>query len=79
MKGRGTLNHIIALASKKPKVKYLLDHYSDMTLDEINSQSDVSGWIKKVLLKERGEVLKRPPGALTPGEIALRMVNYTPD
>lgn len=64
------------VAKKKPNLQHVLDNLDELTIDEIKA-SKIPGWTKQVLMKEKEEQALRPPGALTPEEIALRMIEYS--
>lgn len=66
------------VAKKKPNLQHVLDNLDQLTVDEINA-SKIPGWTKQVLVKEKEEQALRPPGALTPEEIAQRMIDHSLD
>lgn len=66
------------VAKKKPNLQHVLDNLDHLSVDEINA-SKIPGWTKQVLVKEKEEQALRPPGALTPEEIAQRMIDHSLD
>ncbi|MBV36242.1 MAG: hypothetical protein CMP47_12465 [Rickettsiales bacterium] len=66
------------VAKKKPNLQHVLDNLDQLSVDEINA-SKIPGWTKQVLVKEKEEQALRPPGALTPEEIAQRMIDHSLD
>ena len=74
---RGTFEHVLAVAKKKPRVQHALDNLENLTETDINNLPNIPGWIKRHLVTHQKTLQKRAAGYLTPEEIAEIMISKT--
>lgn len=79
---RGTHEHMLAVAEKKPQLKTIIDNIAEYTTEELKVIQGQPGWIKKRLVEYKEVAEKRQANAerwgggyLTPDEIADRMAD----
>ena len=76
---RGALEHVLAVAKKKPRIQQALDDLENLTEEDINNLSNIPGWIKRHLITHQKTIQKRAAGYLTPEEIAEIMIKKSLD
>ena len=78
-RGRGTYNHLLAVAKKKPALQRIIENLSEYTEKEIMAIKGQPGWVKRVLVKQQAHIVRREAGYLTPEEIAALMMKKSND
>lgn len=71
---RGTYEHMLAVAKKKPQLKHIVDNIDKYTVDELETMCGQPEWIRKHLVTHKHLTQKREQGYLTPEEIAHIML-----
>ena len=74
---RGTVEHMLAVAKKKPALGAIVDNLDNYTIEQLDNVAGQPAWIRKHLITHKKATEKRAAGYLTPEEIAHRMTNST--